>query len=157
MEISMCVNCAVPCEVRHERRQFSALNQNLLRLAISPRPFACCAKGWKMACRTKRLLGVTGSGKTFSIANVIAKEQRPTIILGAQQDAGSAVVWRVQGIFSRITRSSISFPTTTTTSLKPMCPPRDTFIEKDASINEHIEQMRLSATKVAAGAARYHS
>ena len=48
---------------------------------------------------------------------------------------------------SRTTRWSTSSPTTTTTSPRPTCPPRDTYIEKDASVNEHIEQMRLSATK----------
>ena len=65
----------------------------------------------------------------------------------AQQDAGGAAVRRVHASSSRTTRSSISSPTTTTTSPRPTCRPRDTYIEKDASINEHIEQMRLSATK----------
>ena len=60
---------------------------------------------------------------------------------------------------SRTTRSSISSATTTTTSPRPTCRRRDTYIEKDASINEHIEQMRLSATKalLSSGATRSSS
>ena len=66
---------------------------------------------------------------------------------GAQQDAGGAALRRVQGVLPATTRSSTSSPTTTTTSPRPTSRRRDTYIEKDASINEHIEQMRLSATK----------
>ena len=96
--------------------------------------------------RHQTLLGVTGSGKTFTIANVIRQLDRPDAHHFPQQDAGRAALLRVQAILSRRTRSNISSATSITTSRKPTFPRSDTYIEKDSSINEEIERLRLSAT-----------
>lgn len=92
------------------------------------------------------LLGVTGSGKTFTMANTIARLGRPAIVFAPNKTLAAQLYAEFREFF-RATRSSISSRTTTTTSLRPTKPQRDLFIEKDSSINEHIEQMRLSATK----------
>ena len=89
---------------------------------------------------------MTGSGKTYTMANVIARLGRPAIVLAPNKTLAAQLYAEFREFFPR-TRSSTSFPTTTTTSPRPTCRARDLFIEKDSSINEHIEQMRLSATK----------
>ena len=93
------------------------------------------------------LLGVTGSGKTFTMAKVIEAVEPSGAGAGAQQDAGGAALSRVQELLSRTTRSSISSATTTTTSPKPTFPPSDVYIEKEATINDELDKLRLSATR----------
>ena len=92
------------------------------------------------------LLGVTGSGKTFSIANVIAKEQRPTIILAPNKTLAAQLYGEFKEFFPH---NAVEYFVSYYDYYQPEAyvPSSDTFIEKDASINEHIEQMRLSATK----------
>ena len=92
------------------------------------------------------LLGVTGSGKTYTIANVIAKTQRPAIILAPNKTLAAQLYGEMREFFPR---NSVEYFVSYYDYYQPEAyvPSSDTFIEKDASINQHIEQMRLSATK----------
>lgn len=92
------------------------------------------------------LLGVTGSGKTFTIANVIQAIQRPTIILAPNKTLAAQLYGEMQEFFPR---NSVEYFVSYYDYYQPEAyvPSSDTYIAKDASINEHIEQMRLSATK----------
>ena len=92
------------------------------------------------------LLGVTGSGKTFTIANVIQHVQRPTIILAHNKTLAAQLYGEMKAFFPH---NAVEYFVSYYDYYQPEAyvPASDTFIEKDASINEHIEQMRLSATK----------
>ncbi len=92
------------------------------------------------------LLGVTGSGKTFTIANVIEKVQRPTLILVHNKTLAAQLYGEMKEFFPH---NAVEYFVSYYDYYQPEAyvPASDTFIEKDASINDHIEQMRLSATK----------
>ncbi len=92
------------------------------------------------------LLGVTGSGKTFTIANVIAELQRPTLILAPNKTLAAQLYGEFREFFPH---NAVEYFVSYYDYYQPEAyvPATDTFIEKDASINEHVEQMRLSATK----------
>ena len=92
------------------------------------------------------LLGVTGSGKTFTIANVIAQLQRPTLILAPNKTLAAQLYSEMRDFFPQ---NAVEYFVSYYDYYQPEAyvPSSDTYIEKDASINEHIEQMRLSATK----------
>ena len=92
------------------------------------------------------LLGVTGSGKTFTIANVIQNLQRPALILAPNKTLAAQLYGEMKEFFPY---NSVEYFVSYYDYYQPEAyvPSSDTFIEKDASINEHIEQMRLSATK----------
>ncbi|MCD6055394.1 MAG: excinuclease subunit [Gammaproteobacteria bacterium] len=92
------------------------------------------------------LLGVTGSGKTFTIANVIEKHGRPTMILAPNKTLAAQLYGEMKDFFPK---NAVEYFVSYYDYYQPEAyvPASDTFIEKDASINEHIEQMRLSATK----------
>lgn len=92
------------------------------------------------------LLGVTGSGKTYTIANVIAHCQRPTLIMAHNKTLAAQLYGEFKEFFPN---NSVEYFVSYYDYYQPEAyvPSSDTFIEKDASINEHIEQMRLSATK----------
>jgi excinuclease ABC subunit B len=92
------------------------------------------------------LLGVTGSGKTFSIANVIAQVQRPTMVLAPNKTLAAQLYGEFKAFFPN---NAVEYFVSYYDYYQPEAyvPSSDTFIEKDASINDHIEQMRLSATK----------
>ena len=92
------------------------------------------------------LLGVTGSGKTFTVASVIARLQRPAIILAPNKTLAAQLYGEMREFFPR---NAVEYFVSYYDYYQPEAyvPSSDTFIEKDASINEHIEQMRLSATK----------
>ena len=92
------------------------------------------------------LLGVTGSGKTFSIANVIQQMQRPAIVLAPNKTLAAQLYGEMKEFFPN---NAVEYFVSYYDYYQPEAyvPSSDTFIEKDASINEHIEQMRLSATK----------
>ncbi|CUS48614.1 MAG: excinuclease ABC subunit UvrB [Idiomarinaceae bacterium HL-53] len=92
------------------------------------------------------LLGVTGSGKTFTMANVIAKTGRPTLILAHNKTLAAQLYGEMKEFFPN---NAVEYFVSYYDYYQPEAyvPTTDTFIEKDASINEHIEQMRLSATK----------
>jgi len=92
------------------------------------------------------LLGVTGSGKTFTIANVIDRVQRPTIVLVHNKTLAAQLYGEFKEFFPH---NAVEYFVSYYDYYQPEAyvPASDTFIEKDASINEHVEQMRLSATK----------
>ncbi len=92
------------------------------------------------------LLGVTGSGKTFTAANVIQLLQRPAIIMAHNKTLAAQLYGEMKEFFPH---NSVQYFVSYYDYYQPEAyvPASDTFIEKDASINEHIEQMRLSATK----------
>ena len=92
------------------------------------------------------LLGVTGSGKTFTIANIINRSQRPAIILAPNKTLAAQLYGEMRDFFPR---NAVEYFVSYYDYYQPEAyvPSSDTYIEKDASINEHIEQMRLSATK----------
>lgn len=92
------------------------------------------------------LLGVTGSGKTFTIANVIADLNRPTMVLAPNKTLAAQLYGEMKEFFPE---NAVEYFVSYYDYYQPEAyvPSSDTFIEKDASVNEHIEQMRLSATK----------
>ncbi|MBT2954493.1 excinuclease ABC subunit UvrB [Vibrio anguillarum] len=92
------------------------------------------------------LLGVTGSGKTFTLANVIAKAQRPVILLAPNKTLAAQLYGEMKSFFPN---NAVEYFVSYYDYYQPEAyvPTTDTFIEKDSSINSHIEQMRLSATK----------
>jgi excinuclease ABC subunit B len=92
------------------------------------------------------LLGVTGSGKTYTMANVIAREGRPAIIFAPNKTLAAQLYSEFREFFPR---NAVEYFVSYYDYYQPEAyvPTRDLFIEKDSSINEHIEQMRLSATK----------
>ncbi|NOX91331.1 MAG: excinuclease ABC subunit UvrB [Gammaproteobacteria bacterium] len=92
------------------------------------------------------LLGVTGSGKTFTIANVIQAVQRPALIMAPNKTLAAQLYGEMKEFFPR---NAVEYFVSYYDYYQPEAyvPSSDTFIEKDASVNEHIEQMRLSATK----------
>jgi len=92
------------------------------------------------------LLGVTGSGKTFTVANVIQKVQRPTLVLAHNKTLAAQLYGEFKVFFPK---NAVEYFVSYYDYYQPEAyvPSSDTYIEKDASINEHIEQMRLSATK----------
>jgi len=92
------------------------------------------------------LLGVTGSGKTFTIANLICDVQRPALILAPNKTLAAQLYGEMREFFPH---NAVEFFVSYYDYYQPEAyvPASDTYIEKDASINEHIEQMRLSATK----------
>ena len=92
------------------------------------------------------LLGVTGSGKTFTVANVIQQVQRPTLILAPNKTLAAQLYGEMREYFPD---NAVEYFVSYYDYYQPEAyvPASDTYIEKDASINDHIEQMRLSATK----------
>jgi excinuclease ABC subunit B len=92
------------------------------------------------------LLGVTGSGKTYTVANVIAKTQRPAVIMAPNKTLAAQLYGEMKAFFPN---NAVEYFVSYYDYYQPEAyvPSSDTFIEKDASINDHIEQMRLSATK----------
>ena len=92
------------------------------------------------------LLGVTGSGKTFTMANLIARSGRPALVLAPNKTLAAQLYSEMREFFPR---NAVEYFVSYYDYYQPEAyvPSRDLFIEKDSSINEHIEQMRLSATK----------
>ena len=103
-------------------------------------------EGVKAGLVHQTLLGVTGSGKTFTMANVIGELQRPAIILAHNKTLAAQLYGEFKEFFPN---NSVEYFVSYYDYYQPEAyvPSSDTFIDKDASVNEHIEQMRLSATK----------
>src|SRR4051812_50220936 len=103
-------------------------------------------KGLRDGFRHQTLLGVTGSGKTFSVAKIIEHVQRPTLVLAHNKTLAAQLYGEFKEFFPE---NSVEYFVSYYDYYQPEAyvPSSDTYIEKDASINEHIEQMRLSATK----------
>ncbi|MCH4562886.1 MULTISPECIES: excinuclease ABC subunit UvrB [Halomonas] len=103
-------------------------------------------KGLEAGLAHQTLLGVTGSGKTFTMANVVQRLQRPTIVMAPNKTLAAQLYGEFKGFFPD---NAVEYFVSYYDYYQPEAyvPSSDTFIEKDASINDHIEQMRLSATK----------
>jgi len=111
-----------------------------------PRAIKALVEGLEDGLARQILLGVTGSGKTFTMANVIEKVQRPTLILAHNKTLAAQLYGEMKEFFPN---NAVEYFVSYYDYYQPEAyvPSSDTFIEKDASINAHIEQMRLSATK----------
>jgi excinuclease ABC subunit B len=111
-----------------------------------PQAIAALVEGLERGERCQTLLGVTGSGKTFTVANVIQRVQRPTIVLAPNKTLAAQLYSEMRDFFPH---NAVEYFVSYYDYYQPEAyvPSSDTYIEKDASINEHIEQMRLSATK----------
>ncbi|MFT6284044.1 MAG: excinuclease ABC subunit B [Arenicella sp.] len=111
-----------------------------------PRAIEALVDGLEDGLARQILLGVTGSGKTFTMANVIEKVQRPTLILAHNKTLAAQLYGEMKEFFPN---NAVEYFVSYYDYYQPEAyvPSSDTFIEKDASINAHIEQMRLSATK----------
>ena len=102
--------------------------------------------GVKSGMRFQTLLGVTGSGKTYTMANVIARLGRPAIVMAPNKTLAAQLYSEMRDF---LPENAVEYFVSYYDYYQPEAyvPSRDLFIEKDSSINEHIEQMRLSATK----------
>ena len=111
-----------------------------------PEAIARLIEGLESGLTHQTLLGVTGSGKTFSIANVIQKVQRPTLVLAHNKTLAAQLYGEFREFFPD---NAVEYFVSYYDYYQPEAyvPSSDTYIEKDSSVNEHIEQMRLSATK----------
>jgi len=111
-----------------------------------PEAIKTLIEGFENGLARQTLLGVTGSGKTFTVANVIEKLQRPTIIMAPNKTLAAQLYGEMKEFFPH---NAVEYFVSYYDYYQPEAyvPASDTFIEKDASVNEHIEQMRLSATK----------
>ncbi len=111
-----------------------------------PQAIAALVQGLRDGLSHQTLLGVTGSGKTFTIANVIQQVQRPTLVLAPNKTLAAQLYGELRELFPH---NAVEYFVSYYDYYQPEAyvPASDTYIEKDASINEHIEQMRLSATK----------
>ena len=111
-----------------------------------PAAIASLVDGIESGLHRQTLLGVTGSGKTFTMANVIAAVQRPTLILAHNKTLAAQLYGEMREFFPQ---NAVEYFVSYYDYYQPEAyvPSTDTYIEKDASINRHIEQMRLSATK----------
>ncbi len=111
-----------------------------------PTAIADLVDGINQGLAKQTLLGVTGSGKTFTIANVIQTVKRPTLILAHNKTLAAQLYGEMKAFFPQ---NAVEYFVSYYDYYQPEAyvPASDTYIEKDASINQHIEQMRLSATK----------
>ena len=111
-----------------------------------PRAIRALLEGIHDGLSHQTLLGVTGSGKTYTIANVINAVQRPTLILAPNKTLAAQLYGEMRELFPA---NAVEYFVSYYDYYQPEAyvPSSDTYIEKDASVNEHIEQMRLSATK----------
>ena len=111
-----------------------------------PTAIADLVDGLEAGLAHQTLLGVTGSGKTFAIANVIQCVQRPTLVLAPNKTLAAQLYGEFREFFPR---NAVEYFVSYYDYYQPEAyvPASDTYIEKDASVNAHIEQMRLSATK----------
>ena len=111
-----------------------------------PEAISALVDGIESGVHKQTLLGVTGSGKTFTMANVVSALQRPTLILAHNKTLAAQLYGEMREFFPK---NAVEYFVSYYDYYQPEAyvPSTDTYIEKDASINNHIEQMRLSATK----------
>ncbi|AJG18645.1 excinuclease ABC subunit UvrB [Cupriavidus basilensis] len=122
------------------------LYQPYLPAGDQPEAIRQLVEGVEDGLSYQTLLGVTGSGKTFTMANVIARMGRPAIVFAPNKTLAAQLYSEFREFFPR---NAVEYFVSYYDYYQPEAyvPQRDLFIEKDSSINEHIEQMRLSATK----------
>ncbi len=111
-----------------------------------PSAIAGLLEGIRAGLHSQTLLGVTGSGKTFTVANVVEGIQRPTIVMAHNKTLAAQLYGEFKEFFPN---NAVEYFVSYYDYYQPEAyvPSSDTFIDKDASVNDHIEQMRLSATK----------
>lgn len=111
-----------------------------------PQAIEKLVKGIQQGYKSQLLLGVTGSGKTYTMANVIAQTQRPTIVMAHNKTLAAQLYGEFKAFFPN---NAVEYFVSYYDYYQPEAyvPSSDTFIEKDAAINDHIDQMRLSATR----------
>ncbi len=111
-----------------------------------PQAIAKLIEGFESGLARQTLLGVTGSGKTYTIANVIQAVQKPTLVMAHNKTLAAQLYGEFKAFFPH---NAVEYFVSYYDYYQPEAyvPSSDTYIEKDSSINEHIEQMRLSATK----------
>ncbi|PNS09511.1 excinuclease ABC subunit UvrB [Solilutibacter silvestris] len=111
-----------------------------------PQAIARLVAGFEDGLARQTLLGVTGSGKTYTIANVVQQIQRPTLVMAPNKTLAAQLYGEFKSFFPH---NSVEYFVSYYDYYQPEAyvPSSDTYIEKDSSLNEHIEQMRLSATK----------
>ncbi|MBL8416088.1 MAG: excinuclease ABC subunit UvrB [Propionivibrio sp.] len=122
------------------------LYQPFLPAGDQPEAIARLVEGLEDGLSFQTLLGVTGSGKTYTMANVIARTGRPALVLAPNKTLAAQLYSEFREFFPE---NAVEYFVSYYDYYQPEAyvPARDLFIEKDSSINEHIEQMRLSATK----------
>lgn len=122
------------------------LHQTFEPAGDQPQAIAKLMEGITDGLMFQTLLGVTGSGKTFTMANVIAQLGRPVLIIAPNKTLAAQLYAEMREFFPE---NAVEYFVSYYDYYQPEAyvPSRDLFIEKDSSINEHIEQMRLSATK----------
>jgi excinuclease ABC subunit B len=111
-----------------------------------PQAIAKLIENFEAGVAKQTLLGVTGSGKTYTIANVVEAIQKPTLVMAHNKTLAAQLYGEFKAFFPH---NAVEYFVSYYDYYQPEAyvPSSDTFIEKDSSINEHIEQMRLSATK----------
>ena len=111
-----------------------------------PRAIEQLVEGFEAGLAHQTLLGVTGSGKTYTIANVIERVQKPTLVMAPNKTLAAQLYGEFKSFFPH---NAVEYFVSYYDYYQPEAyvPSSDTYIEKDSSVNEHIEQMRLSATK----------
>src|SRR3546814_4411019 len=111
-----------------------------------PQAIAKLIDGFESGLAKQTLLGVTGSGKTYTIANVIQAVQKPTLVMAPNKTLAAQLYGEFKAFFPH---NAVEYFVSYYDYYQPEAyiPSSDTFIDQDSSINEHIEQMRLSATK----------
>ena len=126
-------------------KPFSVVS-NYMPAGDQPAAIAGLVEGLENGLAAQTLLGVTGSGKTFTVAKVIESVQRPTIVLAHNKTLAAQLYGEFKSFFPN---NAVEYFVSYYDYYQPEAyvPSSDTFIEKDASINAHVEQMRLSATK----------
>jgi excinuclease ABC subunit B len=122
------------------------LNSDVSPAGDQPQAIKALVEGLQDGLAHQTLLGVTGSGKTYTVANVIETVQRPTLILAPNKTLAAQLYGEMSELFPS---NAVEYFVSYYDYYQPEAyvPASDTYIEKDASVNEHIEQMRLSATK----------
>jgi excinuclease ABC subunit B len=122
------------------------LNQLFAPSGDQPEAIARLAEGLEDGLAFQTLLGVTGSGKTYTMANVIARLGRPALVLAPNKTLAAQLYAEFREFFPQ---NAVEYFVSYYDYYQPEAyvPARDLYIEKDSSINDHIEQMRLSATK----------
>jgi len=118
------------------------LNADYQPAGDQPQAIARLIDGIESGLASQTLLGVTGSGKTFTIANVIQKVQRPTLVIAHNKTLAAQLYGEFREFFPH---NAVEYFVSYYDYYQPEAyvPSSDTYIEKDSSVNEHIEQMRL--------------
>lgn len=129
-----------------QHKQAFQLQSNFQPAGDQPAAIKALCESIQQGNQHQLLLGVTGSGKTFTMANVIAKLQRPTIIMAHNKTLAAQLYSEFKAFFPH---NAVEYFVSFYDYYQPEAyvPASDTYIEKDSAINEHIDQMRLSATK----------